>query len=49
MNNYEYNKSKIAIYRKEKNYKQFLKTLLNNLITFPYKTINFYLSRIFNR
>jgi glycosyltransferase involved in cell wall biosynthesis len=48
-NNYEYNKSRIAIYRNEKNYNQFLKTLLNNLITFPYKTINFYLSRIFNR
>ncbi|QQR96708.1 MAG: glycosyltransferase family 2 protein [Sphingobacteriales bacterium] len=48
-NNYEYNKTKIAIFRKEMNYKQFLKSLSENFIQFPFKTIIFYLSRIFNK
>ena len=48
-NIYEYNKTKIAIYRKQKNYKKFLKTLTENFTKFPIKTIDFYIGRIINR
>ena len=48
-NQFEYNKFLIAKYRKQNNINVALKTLGQNFRLFPIATINFYLSRIFNR
>jgi glycosyltransferase involved in cell wall biosynthesis len=48
-NQFEYNKFLVAKYRKQNNINEALKILGQNFKLFPIATINFYISRIFNR
>ena len=48
-NQFEYNKFLVAKYRKQNNINEALKILGQNFKLFPIATLNFYLSRIFNR